>query len=230
MNTEATAEICARDAARHACVRLLIAAAALLFVGSADAQIMYSCITADGRRIDSDQIPPECDGSRRIHRHRRDGTPLDDLLPDPTPEEKKKREEEEKRKYDEKEKQREQERKDKSLLETYCSLDEIEAARARAVAAQQAVVDRALTRKKELQGERKKLEDEAEFYTKRDLPENLKRSFAANNESMKLQEKIIANAKAELERVDHGFKAMEKRFQELIEDGLTPCGGRKASR
>jgi len=224
MNTESTARRRSPDrqgAKRRACARLLIAIATLLFVGCADAQTLYSCTTPDGRRIDSDQIPPECYG-RRIHQHRRDGTPLPDILPDPTPEERKKQEEERKRKLAEEDAKLEQRRKDKSLLETYSNVDEIEAHRKRDLASQQAVIDRAKARKEELKKERVNLSNEAEFYEKRDMPEHLKRAFAANNESVKLQDKAIQNANAEMQRVNARFDAFVKRFKELIEQGATP--------
>ena len=193
-----------------------------MFDRSAQGQILYSCIGPDGNRIDSDQIPPECYG-RLIHQHRRDGTPLPDIPPDPTPAERKKMEEEKKRKLTDEEAKLEQHRKDKSLLETYSSLEEIEAHRKRDLASLQGAIDRAEARKRDLQSERAKLNNEAEFYEKRDMPESLKRGFAANNESIKLQDKAIQNAKAEMQRVNGLFDVFAKRFKELIDQGATPA-------
>ncbi|HTT11810.1 MAG TPA: hypothetical protein VMG60_13030 [Burkholderiaceae bacterium] len=199
----------------------LLAAGLLVFCAGAHAQFLYTCITKSGRRVSSDRPPPEC-ADRTIHVLRPDGTPYRDIEPPLTPEQRNKQEEEEKRKLEEDDAKRAQVRSDRSLLETYASLEEIEAARKRAIADQQKLIDRALERKAELQRERKKLDDEAEFYIKRDMPEDLKRSFAANNESMKLQDQLIANTRAEMKRINERFDGFAKRFKELLDRGATP--------
>lgn len=201
---------------------LLIAASLLMLCGSVHAQLIYTCTTADGKRISADWPPPECT-NRRIHVQRRDGTPLPDIEPPPTPEEIRRREAEEKRKLDEKDEKRRQERRDRSLLATYASIEEIEAARRRSLADLQKLVDRGLAHKADLQRERKKLDDEAEFYAKREIPESLKRAFAANNESIHAQDKGIENTKAEMDRVNKLFDGYARRFKELVEAGATPA-------
>jgi hypothetical protein len=198
-----------------------LAAGLIVLCGSAHAQFMYICTSANGKRISSDRPPPEC-ADRTIHVLRSDGTPYKDIEPPPTEQQRKERDEEQKHKIDEEEARRAQMRSDRSLLETYATLDEIEAARGRNIADQQKLIDRALERKSELQRERKRLDDEAEFYLKRDLPEGLKRAFAANNESMKLQDQLIANTRAEMERVNQRFDGFAGRFKELLERGATP--------
>jgi hypothetical protein len=198
----------------------LIAAVLLVFGSCAEANF-YKCITADGNKIHADREPPECAG-RRIEVFRDDGTPLRVIEPPPTLEEIKKRQADEKRRLDEKEDKRAQERSDRSLLETYSSPEEIEAARQRALGDLQKFIDLAEERKRQLQLDRKKLDNEAEFYLKRDMPEELKRAFAANNERMKTQAKTIDNAKAEMARVNQLFDGYKKRFKELLDGGATP--------
>lgn len=210
-----------RGAAHWWLARLVIAAVLLALGGGVQAQFLYKCVTAEGRRVTSDRPPPEC-ADRPIDVLRADGTPYRRIEPPPTPEQTRKREEEERRKIDEEEARRSQRQSDRSLLETYASLEEIEAARKRALADQQKLIDRAFERKGELQRERKKLDDEAEFYVKRDMPEKLKREFAANNELMKTQDKSIANTKSEMERINQRFAAFARRFRELMAAGATP--------
>ena len=198
----------------------LVAGAALLSDEAAYAQ-MYVCTTASGRDIRSDQPPREC-ADREIRELRPDGSIRRVIKPPPTPEERRKLEEEEKRKYDEEDRLRSQQRSDKSLLETYATLEEIEAARKRALADQHVILERVNQRKDEIKRERLKLDNEAEFYLKRDMPEKLKRDFAANNESMKTQDKMIADTKGAIARVNERFDTYSRRFRELVERGATP--------
>jgi hypothetical protein len=200
--------------------RLVVAALLVLGGGVVQAQ-MYSCTTASGQRINADRPPPEC-ADRTIRVMRLDGTPMPSIEPPPTPEERRKRELEEKRRIEEAELKLQQKRSDRSLLETYSTVEEIEAHRSRFLGDLQANIDRGTRQKLELQRERKKLDEESEFYTKRELPEKLKRQLAANNEMMKSQDKLIADMNAEKARVNSRFDALAKRFRELVDAGATP--------
>jgi hypothetical protein len=209
-----------RSPSRTLCSRLVVGA--LLVLGSAVVQAqMYSCVTASGRRIDSDRPPPEC-ADRTIKVMRLDGTPMPSIEPPPTSEERKKRELEEKRRIEEDELKLQQKRSDRSLLETYGTVEEIEAHRRRFLSDLQVNIERGSKQKSELQRERKKLDDETEFFNKRELPEKLKRQLAANNEMMKSQDKMIADMNAEKARVNARFDQLAKRFRELVEAGATP--------
>ena len=79
----------------------------------------------------------------------------------------------------------------------------------------------------DLKGERRKLDEEKEFYTRRDMPEKLKRSFAGNAEAMQQQEKVIADANAEKARVSARFEAEQQRFRELVAAGAMPVHRKK---
>jgi hypothetical protein len=109
------------------------------------------------------------------------------------------------------------------LLETYGSENEIEATRNRALGDRALLIERATRRLDELKRERKRLDDESEFYVKRDLPEKLKRSLAANNEMLKSQQKIILDTRQDMERVNERYDAEIKRFRELVSAGAQPA-------
>lgn len=192
----------------------------MLGTGAAHAQ-MYSCVTASGRSVNADRPPPEC-FDRTIKVMRLDGTPMPNIEPPPTAEERRKRELEEKRRLDEEETKLAQRRSDRSLLETYSTLEEIEVHRRRFLNDLQANIERGIRQKSDLQRERKKLDDESEFYTKRDMPEKLKRQLAANHEMMKAQDRMIADMNGEKARVNTRFDALAKRFKELVDLGATP--------
>jgi hypothetical protein len=200
------------------------AAAVALFCalsGAASAQpSIFVCSDAKGRTISGDRPPAECVGA--IRELRSDGSVRRVIEPPLTPEQKAARAAEEKRQREEAERQRAQMRKDLALLETYASEEEIENARARALATRQALIERATRRMEEHKRERKKLDDEAEFYAKRELPDKLKRAFEGNAALMRSEEKIIAEARAEMQRINERFDAERKRWRELVSAGAIP--------
>ena len=187
---------------------------------------LYSCTTASGKNITSDLPPPEC-YNRPIKELRPDGSTRRVIEPPLTPEQRAAREAEERRKLEEEEKRRTQSRRDLALLETYATEQYIEQARVRALATREAVIERAHKRLDELKAERRKLDDEKEFYTKREMPEKLKRSFAGNAEATQQQQKVIADAEAEKARVSARFEEERMRFRYLVANGSTPPQRRK---
>jgi len=104
--------------------RVIVAGLLVLGSGATQAQLLYSCTSADGRRIDGDRPPPEC-ANRQIRVRRADGTPYGTIEPPLTLEQLKKRDDEAKRKILEADAARAQLQSDRSLLETYGSIDEI---------------------------------------------------------------------------------------------------------
>lgn len=183
-------------------------------------QSIFVCSDAKGRTVSGDRPPAECVGA--IRELRPDGSVRRVIEPPLTPEQRAQREAERKRQIEEAERQRAQMRRDLSLLETYANEAEIEAARNRALADRQALIERAIRRMEEIKRERKKLDDETEFYVKREMPEKLKRALAANSEMMRVQEKIIADTRADMARVNERYDAEVRRFRELVSGGATP--------
>jgi hypothetical protein len=201
-------------------VGLLVAGVLLLAGGVAQAQL-YVCTTASGRTITADRPPPEC-ADRQIRELRSDGSVRRYIEPPLTAEQRAERDAEARRQIDERERQRSQMRRDLSLLETYGSESEIEATRNRALGDRQVLIERATKRMDDLKRERKKLDDETEFFTKREMPEKLKRALAANNEMVKTQQKVIADTKADMEKVNERYDSEIRRFRELVKSGAQP--------
>jgi hypothetical protein len=204
----------------HLSGHLFVLALALAGAGSVHAQL-YVCTAPSGRTITADRPPTEC-ADRPIRELRPDGSVRRVIEPPLTAEQRAARDAEAKRQIDERERQRSQMRRDLSLLETYGSENEIESTRNRALGDRQVLIERAGKRVEELKRERKKLDDETEFYTKRDMPEKLKRALAANNEMVKTQDKIIADTKADMARVNERYDLEVKRFRELVTSGAKP--------
>lgn len=200
-------------------VAAALALGALSAAASAQ-QSIFVCSDAKGRTLSGDRPSPDCVGT--IRELRSDGSVRRVIEPPLTPEQKAARAAEEKRQREEAEKQRAQMRKDLALLETYASEDEIENARARALATRQALIERASKRMEEHRRERRKLDNEAEFYAKREMPDKLKRAFEGNAALTRSEEKIIADSRAEMQRINERFDAERKRWRELVSAGAMP--------
>jgi hypothetical protein len=202
--------------------RLVLAALATLAAlpGGVGAQL-YVCTTPSGRTLTGDLPPPECQNVQ-IRELNRDGSVRRIIEPPLTPEQRKKREEEEKARRERERSAQEQLRKDRALLEAYASEDEIESARDRVLAERQALIDRATQQLKEYQMDRKRLEDESEFYVKRSLPEKLKRGLADNTELQAQQKRQIEEIRADMQRINERYDADLRRYRELVLRGATP--------
>lgn len=191
--------------------------------------LLFVCTDGRGRTYTGDRPPPEC-ANFEMRVLNRDGS-LRQLVPAPlTPEQKAAKAAEEKRKAEEAERALEQRRRDRSLLETYASEAEIEAQRTKTLASREQQIARSEERLKRLAADRKKLDDEAEFYVKREQPAALKRAFTNNAELVKTEQTIIADTRAEMTRINERFDAEVKRFRELVQGGSRPVSRGEAPR
>jgi len=207
-------------ALRAAAPAALLAAALAVLPASAWAQL-FVCKTPNGRTLTGDVPPPECQDVP-VRELNRDGSVKHVIEPPLTDEQKRKREEEEKKRKELEREAREQNRKDRALLETYASEEEIDASRDRTLANQQALIERANQQLKQIKADRKRLEDEAEFYVKRKMPEKLKRAIEDNDTLQAQQLHTIELIKADMERINERYDAELQRFRELVNRGATP--------
>jgi hypothetical protein len=205
-------------------LRLLIGAALFVAAASAAAQSaqssIYSC-TSNGRTYSGDRPPPECANSD-IRELNRDGS-LRRVIPRPlTVDEQRARALEAKKRLEDEERMMSQRRRDRSLLEAYANEDEIEAARTKALDSSQVVIARSSQRIENLKIEKKRLDDESEFYKKREVPDSIKRGYILNAQSLSAEESVIGEARAEMQRINERFDAEKKRFRELLAQGARP--------
>jgi hypothetical protein len=134
-----------------------------------------------------------------------------------TPDQQRKGENPEKLQREQRERAREQFRRDFALLERYKSVAEIDAARDRELAPLATQIKNALKTIEDLRRDRKKLETEAEFYAGRVMPHGLHDALDANSARIALQEKIVTDKRAEMDRVNERFDGEVKRFLELTQ-------------
>jgi hypothetical protein len=193
--------------------------------GPARADI-YSCTTAGGRAVSSDTPPPDC-RDREVRVINPDGS-VKRVIPAPlTKAQREERDEAARAQAAQQDRERERQRKDRALLETFGAVDEIEAARQRTLAMRQAVIDRAEALLGQYAKEKKSLDNEAEFYAKRQMPAALRDKFDANARLRQQQEKVKADALTEMQHINEKFDADVQRFREILEESRKAAEARQ---
>lgn len=181
---------------------------------------MFTCV-ANGKTYSADRPPAECANSD-MRELNRDGS-VRRVIPRPlTVEEQRARALEAKKKLEEEEKLMAQRRRDRALLEAYANDAEIEAARKKSLESAEQAIKRSQERTDSLAKDRKRLDDEAEFYKKREQPDSLKRAYALNAQAVTAEERIMAEARGEVARINERFDAERKRYKDLLAQGARP--------
>lgn len=194
---------------------------ALVLAAAPASATMYVCTTPAGKTITADRPPPEC-AAVPIRELRPDGTVRRVIEPPLTAEQHKARAEQAQRERREREAKRAQARQDIALLETYASDKDIEAARQAALASRQSMIDRSKKRLETFAEERKKLDDEAEFYVNRKIPDKLERAIEANESLVQAEHRLIADMQADMARINKRFDTEAERYRELVSAGAKP--------
>lgn len=200
----------------------LLLLAGWLLAGGAQAVEMYCCQDPhSGRRVCGDGLPEQCrgkpykvlDGAGNVIRE------MEGAL---TPEQKAQRAAQEKQRRAEEAALKEQRRKDQALLDTYGSLQDIDIARDRAVGLTQETIKQTETKIAELRAKRKKWEDEAEFYKKGNLPDDVDKGLRETNYELRAYLSLLDSKNKELELIRARYDEDRKRFLEVTAGGRRP--------
>ena len=181
---------------------------------------IYTCTTADGRKLTSDRPIPECT-SREQRVLNPDGSQRATLPPFLSPEERAAKEAADRRTAAERIAQQDAIRRDRTLMQRYPTEAVHQRARNSALDDANKAMRISERRIKDLGQERKPLLDEAEFYKGRPLPGKLKQALDANDAGVEAQEVLIENQKAEIVRINTRFDAELARLRKLW-GGATP--------
>jgi hypothetical protein len=207
------------------CRRRASAAAAALLLAllplAAGAQL-FVCKTPSGRTLTDDKPPPEC-AKTIIRELNRDGSLKRLIEPPLTPEQRQERDAEDKRRREREMEAQAQLRRDRALLETYASEDEIESVRDRTLAQRKTLIDHAKQTLNEYKADRKHLDDESEFYLHRPMPDKLKRAIDDNVAQQAQVQHTIDDLRGEMQHINEHYDAELHRFRELIMRGSTPA-------
>ena len=175
----------------------------------------FCCNDASGKQVCGDILPQACYG-RAYRELGSNGQTIRTVDAPLTAEQSSQREAEEEKRKREEEKRKEQQRKDQALLNTYGNEQDIELMRKRAEGDVLKAIANAEKKIVEIRQQRKKFENEAEFYKKKTLPHEVQKGLADADSDINSQEVFIAEKKKELEGIRAKYDEDKRRFVELI--------------
>ena len=179
----------------------------LLMQTTADAQQgVYTCVDAKGRKLTSDRPIAECvDREQKVLNP--SGTVKAKVGPNLTTQERADQEAKERKDADARAILAEEKRRERALLVRYPSREVHDKERHDAVAQVGAVTQAASKRIEELVQDRRKLDDEMEFYKKdpSKAPQSLRRQIEDVNQSVAVQKRFIGEQENEVRRINARF-------------------------
>ena len=175
---------------------------------------IYTCTTADGRRLTADRNIDEC-RNREQKVLNRDGSVRNVVPPTMTAEEAAEAEARARAAALERAARADAVRRDRNLLARYP--DEAAHQRARVAAADtvRAAINATEQRLRDLAAERKPLANEAEFYVGKPAPAKLRGQLDANDAAVDAQRSSALNQQAELDRINRLYDAELERLRRL---------------
>lgn len=200
-------------------LRRLFACAVLLAAGTASAQqaapkVTYCCNDDSGVQVCSDQLPQIC--YKRAYRVLEGTTVIKRVEAPLSPEQRRQRQADERRAAEEERAVREQRRRDRILLDTYNSVQDIEAQRAKAIREIEQGMHQAQQELAELHKKRQSLNDEAEFYKRKPMPPELQAAIRSNEADVAAQQSIIDSKKKDIDAVHTRFDEDKRRYLHLV--------------
>ena len=140
--------------------------------------MFYCCTDATGKYVCGDILPQSCYG-RGYRELGADGRILHEIAPPMTAEQRAQQSAEEEARRQEAIAQKEQQIKDKALLDTYANVDDLESLRKRTLDDVQKFISNAEAQIADIKVQRKKFEDEAEFYKTKTMPLEIEKGLSS---------------------------------------------------
>ena len=182
--------------------------------GTSTSSTLYCCLDANGKQVCGDILPQACYG--RGYREIGDGARTVRQVEAPlTAEQRAQRAIEDEKRRIEELARREQQRKDQALLNTYGSERDIDTMRARSEEDVHKSIKSAEAKIAEMRIQRKRFEDEAEFYKKKTMPSELAKELRTVEHEIRLQQEIIDSKKRDFETIKAKYGADRQRYTEL---------------
>ncbi len=190
----------------------------LLLVGSAlpaSAGKTFCCLEENGSQACGDQLPPQCYG-RAYREVSESGMTLRQVEAPLTAEQRALREAQARRKKEEERAALEERRKNQALLDTYDSEKDIDVMRDRVLSDLDAARKEALERYQKAVKRKQHLDNEAEFYKKKPMPQELSSEIKDNDLELSSQQAAVAARLKEMDAVRAKFAEERKRYLELV--------------
>jgi len=175
---------------------------------------IFCCHDEAGKQACGDILPAVCVG-RAYREIGVSGRPVRTVEAPLTAEQRAQRAAEEQRRREQERLLNEQRRKDQALLNTYGSEKDIEVMRARAERDVHAAIKSAEERIAEIRRQRKRFEDEAEFYKNRQLPVEVAKGLRDADQEIRAQESVIESKRKDRETIRLKYDDDLRRFVEL---------------
>lgn len=200
-----------------AAVRQLFTLSIVLATLAAEAAGNFYCCPdpASGRRTCGDTLPEVCRG-KAYKVIDSAGNVLKEVGPPLSAEQKAEAAAQAQRKQEQDDLAREQRRKDQALLDTYSSVKDIDAAQQQAEADLQHAIISANAQIDVLRQQRKKFENEAEFYKKKTVPPEVTKGLREADYSIKLLEETREVKRRDFQTVKAKYDNDRKRYLEII--------------
>ncbi|HRL75235.1 MAG TPA: hypothetical protein PK440_08105 [Candidatus Accumulibacter phosphatis] len=175
---------------------------------------IFCCHDDSGKQVCGDILPAICIG-RAYREIGVSGRPVRTVEAPLSPEQRAQRAAEEQRRREQERLLSEQRRKDQALLNTYGSEKDIELMRARAERDLSAAIKAAEERIADVRRQRKRFEDEAEFYRNRQLPVEVAKGLRDADQEIRAQESVIESKKKDRDTIRLKYDDDLRRFIEL---------------
>lgn len=198
----------------HAARHLLLLSLALPIPVMAAGANIFCCNDERGKQVCGDILPMACVG--RAYREINQVGMVVRIVEAPlSPEMKALRAQEERKKQEVEEAAREQRRMDAALAQTYGNEADIDLMRQRAEADVHKSIAAANEKIAEAKRRRKKFENEAEFYKKKQVPPEVEKGLKEEDYEIRAQEELIEAKKREFELIKAKFDEDKRRFREM---------------
>ncbi len=174
----------------------------------------YRCVGKDGKKYYGQTIPSQCVG-QTVEELNKQGVVVR-RIENQTAEERAAKEAEDKKKKEQATADREQARRNRALLATYTSENDIEEARKRALAENQQAVKDVARRIEEIKKRHTQLAGEMEFYKgKNQPPAKLQNDVRSVQVDLEAQQNLLEVKKKEVDSINAKYDEDRKRFAEL---------------
>ncbi|MBM3390484.1 MAG: hypothetical protein FJY34_00690 [Betaproteobacteria bacterium] len=193
---------------------LLLTAALPSSQAAAQGRTTYCCTGDNGRQICSDVLPEQCYGKAYREVNSR-GMTIKKIEAPLTPEQRAMREAEAKQARDEELRRKEEDRRNRALLATYSSEQDIDYVRDRAVADVEKSIKASQEKLAELNKRKEQFDNEAEFYKKKSPPPQLQAQMRDNDTDIKAQQTAIDARNKDIEALKKRYEDEKLRYREL---------------
>lgn len=186
--------------------------------GKGAAKTIFCCEDEGGRPVCGDVLPFQCYG-KAYREMTPQGVTRRQISAPLTRAEIAKREAEARARAEAEERALIQRRQDDALFETYPTLAAIDDREARALADVDRSVEAVVAREQELLAQRKRHDEETEFYRGRDLPRDLKSALQVIDAELASHKEFLKQKDAERAAIRERFNVDRQRYIELLASG-----------